>query len=94
MKGLNDGKGAIGYLTGGWGLSGTLIYQSGYPLTASNFNSYIPVCQNTSPERRLPILANPAVGYAPGSGDYNADGNNLDYPDASLTTNRRTTARG
>jgi hypothetical protein len=22
------------------------------------------------------------VGYAPGSGDYNADGNNLDYPDA------------
>jgi hypothetical protein len=22
------------------------------------------------------------VGYAPGSGDYNADGNNFDYPDA------------
>ena len=27
-------------------------------------------------------MDNPAVGYAPGSGDYNADGNNLDYPDA------------
>ena len=27
-------------------------------------------------------MANPAVGYKPGSGDYNADGNNLDYPDA------------
>jgi len=83
LKGLNDGKGAVGYLTGGWGLSGTLIYQSGYPLTASNFNSYIPVCQNTSPGApACPSLANPAVGYAPGSGDYNADGNNLDYPDA------------
>ena len=31
---------------------------------------------------RLSLVANPAVGYAPGSGDYNADGNNLDYPDA------------
>jgi len=83
LKGLHDGKGAVGLLTGGWGLSGTLIYQSGYPLTASNFNSYIPVCQNTSPGApSCPSLANPAVGYAPGSGDYNADGNNLDYPDA------------
>jgi hypothetical protein len=84
IKGLNDGKGAVGILTGGWGLSGTTIFQSGYPFTASNFNSYIPVCQDTSASAApCPSAANPAVGYAPGSGDYNADGNNNDYPDAT-----------
>ena len=84
VKGLNDGKGAVGYVTGGWGLSGTTIFQSGYPMTAANFNSYIPVCQNTGAGAPpCPSLANPAVGYAPNSGDYNADGNNLDYPDAT-----------
>lgn len=84
IKGLNDGKGAVGIITGGWGLSGTTIFQSGYPFTASNFNGYIPVCQDTSAGAApCPSMANPAVGYAPGSGDYNADGNNLDYPDAN-----------
>ena len=84
LKGLNDGKGALGYMTGGWGISGTSIFQSGYPLTAQNNNSYIPVCQNTAVNApKCPSLANPAVGYAPGSGDYNADGNNLDYPNAT-----------
>jgi hypothetical protein len=83
VKGLNDGKGAVGILTTGWGTSGTMIFQSGYPLTAQNFNSYIPVCEDTSDAAaKCPSFANPAVGYAPGSGDYNADGNNLDYPDA------------
>ncbi len=82
LKGLNDGKGAIGRLTGGYGLSGTTVFQSGYPLTPTNFNSYIPLCQDTSDSAApCPSAANPAVGYAPGSGDYNADGNNLDYPD-------------
>ncbi len=93
VKGLNDGKGFVGIVTTGWGLSGTMIYQSGYPLTAQNFNSYIPVCQDTSATAAAcPSFANPAVGYAPGSGDYNADGNNLDYPDAltyhQLTDNK------
>ena len=39
LKGLNDGKGAVGFITGGWGLSGTTIFQSGYPFTAENRNS-------------------------------------------------------
>lgn len=93
LKGLNDGKGLIGHATGGWGISGTTIFQSGYPITAANFNSYIPVCQDpTNNAGPCPSFANPAVGYAPGSGDYNADGNNLDYPDATSykqsTTNK------
>jgi hypothetical protein len=83
VKGLNDGKGAVGYLTSGWGISGTTIFQSGYPLTASNFNSYSPICADTSDTAPpCPSASNHAVGYAPGSGDYNADGNTNDYPDA------------
>jgi Carboxypeptidase regulatory-like domain len=81
LKGLSGGRGAAGLLTGGWGVSGTSIFQSGYPLTASNFNSYQPICQNGS--TGCPSIGNPAIGYAPGSGDYNADGVNLDYPDAA-----------
>jgi hypothetical protein len=90
LRGLNDGKGAIGYLTGGWGVSGTSVFQSGYPITVANSNSYQPVCQDTSTGAPpCPSLANPAVGYAAGSGDYNADGSTsinglgLDYPDVS-----------
>jgi len=81
----------VGYVTGGWGISGTSIFQSGYPLTAGNTNSYQPVCTAGNPNP-CPSAANPAIGYAPGSGDYNADGNNFDYPNATsysqLTDNK------
>ncbi|MGH9514284.1 MAG: carboxypeptidase regulatory-like domain-containing protein [Terriglobales bacterium] len=81
LKGLNNGNGAIGYLTGGWGISGTSIFQSGYPLTVSTNASYQPVC--ASGPTNCPSVGNPAIGYAPGSGDFNANGDNFDYPDAS-----------
>ena len=80
LKGLNDGKGAVGVITGGWGLSGTTIFQSGYPFTAQNTNGFAPICQNGT--TNCPSPGNPAIGYQSYSGDYNADGNNLDYPDA------------
>jgi carboxypeptidase family protein len=89
IKGLNGGTGAVGKLTGGWGVSGTSIVQSGYPLTAANSNSYQPVCQLSGlGAPPCPSAANPAIGYGPTSGDYNADGDSqlngvgLDYPDA------------
>ena len=83
VRGVDKGSTALRRITGGWGLSGTTIFQSGYPLTAQNFNSYAPICADTSSTApACPSPANPAVGYAPGSGDYNADGENLDYPDA------------
>ena len=104
IPGLQGGKGAIGRLTGGWGISGTSIVQSGYPLTAANTNAYQPVCQITgSGAPPCPSAANPAVGYAPGSGDYNADGDSqingvgLDYPDAlsySQSTNNKSWLTG
>lgn len=95
LKGLADGKGAVGLLTGGWGISGTSIFQSGYPLTAFTGASYQPVCQNGP--SNCPSLANPAIGYAPGSGDFNADGNNFDFPDVtnySQSTNNRSWLTG
>jgi len=49
----------MGKLTGGWGLSGTSIYQTGNPFTVFN-----------------------GASFANG-GDYNADGDNLDYPDVT-----------
>jgi hypothetical protein len=49
----------VGKLTGGWGVSGTSIYQTGYPFTVFTSASFT------------------------GGGDYNADGDNRDYPDVS-----------
>ena len=59
LPGLNAGHGLIGELTSGWGISGTSLYQSGYPFTVVT---------------RAPFSA---------GGDFNADGDNLDYPNVS-----------
>jgi Carboxypeptidase regulatory-like domain len=84
LKGLNNGEGAVGHLTGGWGLSGTSIFQSGYPLTPANFNGFVAVCQSGALSNQTGCSASdPAVAYNAGSGDYNGDGNNLDYLDAT-----------
>ncbi len=60
---------------GGWSLAGITVLQSGQPFTVYNGAAF------------AAQLINPALGmvpgniqYAPGSGDYNADGNNTDYP--------------
>ena len=98
LKGLNSGRGAIGYLTGGWGLSGTSIFQSGYPVTAMNTNGFVAVCQSGALSNKAGCSASdPAVAYNAGSGDYNGDGNNLDYPNAtsySQSTNNRSWLSG
>ena len=83
VKGLNGGRGPVGYLTGGWGISGTSIFQSGYPLTAGNGNGFLAVCQSGALSNVTGCsAADPAVAYQAGSGDYNGDGDNLAYPDA------------
>jgi hypothetical protein len=87
LKGLNGGEGAVGVLTGGWGISGTSIYQSGEPITVVANNSYQPVCANAG---ACPAAGNPAIGYGPASGDYNADGVNLDYPNGVTYTETAT----
>ena len=95
ITGLNHGTGFVGHATGGWGISGTSIFQSGYPLTVTTNAAYQPVC--ASGPTNCPSAGNPAVGYAPGSGDFNGDGNNFDYPDAtsySQSTNNRSWLTG
>jgi hypothetical protein len=59
LPGLNNGAGFVGHLTGGWGLSGTSIYQTGYPFTVFTDASFT------------------------GGGDYNADGDNFDFPNVA-----------
>jgi hypothetical protein len=79
---LNGGRGTVGYLTGGWGLSGTTIFQSGYPLTAGNTNGFLAVCADGVSLSNVQgcSASNPATSYQPNSGDYNADGDSNDYP--------------
>lgn len=81
LKGLNNGAGALGLVTGGWGISGTSIVQSGYPIVVSTNASYQPICANGT--TNCPSPGNPAIGYAPGSGDFIADGDNYDFPDVT-----------
>jgi len=84
LRGLNGGRGAVGYATGGWGISGTSIFQSGYPLTAANSNGFLAVCSSGALSNVTGCSASdPAVAFQAGSGDYNADGDNLAYPDAT-----------
>jgi hypothetical protein len=100
LRGLNGGKGVVGLATGGWGISGTSIFQSGYPFTADNTASYQPICADTSPTAApCPSALNHAIGYGPGSGDYNADGVTgissnptfgLDYPDVNSYSQKDT----
>src|ERR1700722_5050283 len=93
LKGMNGGKGALGYATGGWGISGTSIYQSGYPLTPANINGLLGVCASGALSNVSGCSASdPVVAYQLGSGDYNGDGDNIDFPDAtsySQSTNNK-----
>ena len=91
IPGMNGGHGVVGRLTGGWGLSGTSVFQSGYPAMVWTTASFQPVCQLSGlGAPPCPSAANPSIGFAPGSGDYNADGDTtgvggigVDYPDVS-----------
>jgi len=91
IPGLNGGQGFVGHLTSGWGISGTSIYQSGYPFTVFDGNSFQPLCEfgptgtssSSGSAGLCPNPSNPIIGLSPNSGDYNADGDNFDYPNVS-----------
>jgi hypothetical protein len=77
FAGYNGGKGLVGRVATGWQLSGTAILQSGNPINVNTTAAFSPLKDATGK----------FIGYAPGSGDYNADGDRnvgttgLDYPD-------------
>ncbi len=60
---------------GSWETAGTLILQSGRPFTV----------YTTAPFQPQLDASGNVIGYLPGSGDYNADGYNFDFPDAATT---------
>jgi len=68
---VNSGHGFVGRVASGWQVSGTTILQDGTPIFVSTNAAFSPT-----------TAANGTfTGYAPGSGDYNADGDNFDFPD-------------
>ena len=69
--------GAIGRLTNGWSLSAFTVLQSGYPFTVYTSAPFIPLLNANGTFARA---ANGNLIPAPNSGDYNADGNDYDYP--------------
>lgn len=71
-------KGLVGRLTGGFTISGIVALQSGQPFSVAATTPF------------AATLINPALGpvagnlhYTGTSGDYNADGRNLDFPNVS-----------
>jgi hypothetical protein len=73
VPGLNQGRGLTGRLTAGWTVSGTTILQSGQPFTVNTTAAFQPVRD----------ASGKITGLSAASGDYNADGNNNDYPDVA-----------
>jgi carboxypeptidase family protein len=70
---FGHGHGLLGRVLSGWSLSGTSTAQNGNPFTVVTRASFQPLRDATGK----------FIGFAPGSGDYNADGFNLDYPNVS-----------
>ncbi|HEX4168065.1 MAG TPA: hypothetical protein VHZ55_21580 [Bryobacteraceae bacterium] len=72
MPDFRGDSGFFGHVLSGWSISGTTILQSGTPYTVYTNAAF------------QPIIANGVVtGILPASGDYNADGFNLDYPNVT-----------
>jgi Carboxypeptidase regulatory-like domain len=77
FPGYNNGDGIVGKIATGWQVSGTTILQSGNPINVATTAAFNPLKDATGK----------FIGYAPGSGDYNADGDTsingvgVDYPD-------------
>lgn len=69
---VNHDAGLVGHVGSGWIVSGTTILQSGYPFNVYTNAPFIPVS-----------TGGVFTGYAAGSGDYNADGDNNDYPNVN-----------
>lgn len=78
LPGMNQGNGFAGRVTSGWNLSGATILQSGTPFTvftgAAFHAQLIDPTQPATPSN---------LTLASDSGDFNADGDNFDFPDVS-----------
>ncbi|HET8636335.1 MAG TPA: hypothetical protein VFL96_05760, partial [Acidobacteriaceae bacterium] len=83
---VNNDRGVLGRVGSGWVISGTSVIQSGNPINVFTNAPFEPVTNNGQ-----------YVGYTATSGDYNADGDNFDFPDVanySQGTSRRSYLNG
>jgi hypothetical protein len=69
---VNNASGFLGRVGSGWIVSGTTILQSGNPFNVYTSASFAPTASGGV-----------FTGYASSSGDYNADGDNNDYPNVA-----------
>jgi hypothetical protein len=73
IPGMNSGNAFARVLTNGWVFSDITIFQSGYPFVVSTNAPFQPVLNSSGQ----------VIGLQPGSGDYNADGDNYDFPNVT-----------
>jgi len=78
LPGVEQGHGFVGRLASGWTLSGKTVLQSGSPFTVYTGAAFH--AQLIDPSQ--PATAS-NLQFAPDSGDFNADGDNFDYPNLS-----------
>jgi hypothetical protein len=76
IPGWKDGRGFAGRVTSGWTASAVTILQSGRPFTVNTSATFQPVRD----------ASGNITGLSANSGDYNADGNNNDYPNVGSYT--------
>lgn len=81
LPGVGQGRSVAALITRGWSITGTTLLQSGLPFTVSTNAVFQP----------LKDASGNIIGMAAGSGDYNADGKDLDYP--NVTTYNTPTGR-
>jgi hypothetical protein len=84
LRGFNKGEGVLGRATGGWGLSGTVIGQTGYPFTVSSSLAYNVAGYISTPATSA--ICGAGLTAEAACGDYNADGDNSDYPNVTSYT--------
>lgn len=81
LPGEHLGRGIERRALGGWTLAGLSVLQSGTPFTVYTGAAFSAQLINPA----LPATAS-NLQFAPGSGDFNADGDNNDYPNATSYT--------
>ncbi len=81
LPSLNNGHGLVGHVTTGYTISGTTILQAGQPLTVATYAPFLPLRDSKGQ----------ITGFAPGSGDFTASGDNFAYP--NVTSYSQSTTR-
>jgi hypothetical protein len=82
IPGVSSGNELARRLTDGWTFSDITIFQSGYPFVVYTGAAFQPVLNSSGQ----------VVGLQPTSGDYNADGDDYDFP--NVTSYTQGTSRG